>query len=102
MAIGSADNDIIDCTDIAEFCCWPGFPSRSLADRESRSSWKDFLFGLRRRGLNGVEFVVADDHAGLRMAIREVQPEAAFQRCYVHFLRNALDRLPRLSGSLPP
>ena len=50
----------------------------------------------------GVEFVVADDHAGLRMAIREVQPEAAFQRCYVHFLRNALDRLPRLSGSLPP
>jgi len=66
-----------------------------MANRESRSSWKDFLLGLRRRGLNGVEFVVADDHAGLRMAIREVLPEAAFQRCYVHFLRNALDHLPR-------
>jgi transposase-like protein len=101
MAIGSADNDIIDCTDIAEFYCWPGFPSTSLANRESRSSWKDFLLGLRRRGLNGVEFVVADDHAGLRMAIREVLPEAAFQQCYVHFLRNALDHLPRLSGSPP-
>ena len=66
-----------------------------MANRESRSSWKDFLLGLRRRGLNGVELVVADDHAGLRMAIREVLPEAAFQRCYVHFLRNALDHLPR-------
>ncbi len=66
-----------------------------MANRESRSSWKDFLLSLRRRGLNGVEFVVADDHAGLRAAIREVFPEAAFQRCYVHFLRNALDHLPR-------
>jgi putative transposase len=66
-----------------------------MANRESRSSWKDFLLGLRRRGLHGVEFVVADDHAGLRSAIREVLAEAAFQRCYVHFLRNALDHLPR-------
>jgi transposase-like protein len=39
--------------------------------------------------------VVSDDHAGLRAAIREVLPEAAGQRCYVHFLRNALDHLPR-------
>jgi putative transposase len=66
-----------------------------MANRESRSSWKDFLLGLRQRGLAGVEFVVADHHAGLRAAIREVIPEAAFQRCYVHFLRNALDHLPR-------
>ncbi len=66
-----------------------------MANRESGSSWKDFLLALRRRGLNGVEFVVADDHAGLRSAIREVLPEAAVQRCYVHFLRNALDHLPR-------
>jgi putative transposase len=66
-----------------------------MANRESRSSWKDFLLGLRSRGLNGVELVVADDHAGLRAAIREVLAEAAYQRCYVHFLRNALDHLPR-------
>ena len=51
--------------------------------------------GLRKRGLKGVQFVVSDDHAGLRKAIREVLPEAAWQRCYVHFLRNALDYLPR-------
>ena len=66
-----------------------------LANRESRSSWRDFLLGLKGRGLNGVELVVADDHAGLRAALREVLPEAAYQRCYVHFLRNALDYVPR-------
>jgi transposase-like protein len=66
-----------------------------LSARESRSSWGDFLRGLIARGLSGVELVVADDHAGLRAAIRETLPEAAYQRCYVHFLRNALDHLPR-------
>jgi len=66
-----------------------------LANRESRSSWREFLLGLRQRGLFGVEFVVSDDHAGLKAAIREVLPEAVWQRCYVHFLRNALDYVPR-------
>jgi transposase-like protein len=66
-----------------------------LANRESRSSWRDFLVGLKARGLHGAEFVVADDHAGLRAALREVLAEAAYQRCYVHFLRNALDYVPR-------
>jgi putative transposase len=66
-----------------------------LANRESISSWKEFLLGLRSRGLTGVELVVTDDHAGLRAAIAEVLPEAAWQRCYVHFLRNCLDHLPR-------
>ena len=66
-----------------------------LADRESASSWKNLLVSLRQRLLQGVEFVVSDDHAGLRRAIQEVLPEAVWQRCYVHFLRNALDYLPR-------
>lgn len=66
-----------------------------LANRESISSWKEFLLGLRTRGLTGVELVVTDDHAGLRAAVAEVLPEAAWQRCYVHFLRNCLDHLPR-------
>jgi transposase-like protein len=66
-----------------------------MASRESQSSWRTFLLGLRERGLTGVELVVADDHAGLRAAIREVLSDAAYQRCYVHFLRNALDHLPR-------
>ena len=66
-----------------------------VANRESRSSWRTFLADLRARGLHGVEYVVSDDHAGLKAAIREILPEAAWQRCYVHFLRNALDYLPR-------
>lgn len=66
-----------------------------LANRESTTSWKDFLLGLKRRGLRGVEFVVSDDHPGLKRGIAEVIPEAVWQRCYVHFLRNALDHLPR-------
>ena len=66
-----------------------------LANRETASSWKSFVEGLRARGLSGVEFVVSDDHPGLRRAIVEILPEAAWQRCYVHFLRNALDHLPR-------
>ena len=69
--------------------------SVELANRESRSSWRDFLLGLKNRGLHGVEFVVSDDHPGLKAAIREVLPQALWQRCYVHFLRNAIDHMPR-------
>src|SRR6266850_2576042 len=88
---------------ITEELCGHSFSASSIspinqrldANRASRSSWRDFLLALKARGLNGVEFVVADDHAGLRAALREVLAEAAYQRCYVHFLRNALDYVPR-------
>ena len=43
-----------------------------MANRESRSAWKDFLVSLKGRGLKGVELVVSDDHAGLVAAIGEV------------------------------
>lgn len=66
-----------------------------LANRESTTSWKEFLLGLKRRGLSGVRLVVSDQHEGLRRAVAEVMTEAVWQRCYVHFLRNALDHLPR-------
>jgi len=66
-----------------------------LANRESTTSWREFLLGLKQRGLRGVELVVSDDHAGLKQAIVEILPEAVWQRCWVHFLRNALDYLPR-------
>ena len=66
-----------------------------LANRESQSSWREFCLALKERGLQGVELVITDDHAGLRKAIAEVFTEAVWQRCYVHFLRNALDYLPR-------
>jgi transposase-like protein len=65
------------------------------ANRESQGSWREFLLGLKERGLSGVQFIVIDDHPGLKAAIREVLPGVWWQRCYVHFLRNALDYLPR-------
>jgi putative transposase len=56
-----------------------------LANRESTSSWREFLLQLKQRGLRGVEFVATDDHAGLKQAVAETLPESAWQRCYVHF-----------------
>jgi Transposase, Mutator family len=67
------------CPDVTRHCGSQRRGFAAVANRESRSSWKDFLLGLRKRGLNGVEFVVADDHAGLRSAVREVLTEVAFQ-----------------------
>ncbi|ESX23558.1 hypothetical protein X765_28550, partial [Mesorhizobium sp. LSHC440B00] len=46
-----------------------------MANRESRSAWRDFLVGLKARGLKGVELVVSDDHAGLVAATGEVTNE---------------------------
>jgi len=66
-----------------------------LANRESTTSWRAFLEGLLKRGLRGVEFVVSDHHEGLKAAIAQMLTGAVWQRCYVHFLRNALDHLPR-------
>lgn len=66
-----------------------------LANRESATSWREFLVKLVERGLRGVELVISDHHAGLRQSIREVLTQSRWQRCYVHFLRNALDHLPR-------
>jgi putative transposase len=65
-----------------------------LANRESLPSWEEFLKALKERGLRGVEYVVSDNHEGLKTAISRLLPEASWQRCYVHFLRNALDHLP--------
>ena len=66
-----------------------------LANRESRSTWKDFLIKLRERGMHRVEFVASDDHDGLKKAIRKVLKEAAWQRCYIQFFVSVLDHIPR-------
>lgn len=66
-----------------------------LANRESGVSWRHFIRGLQARGLRGVRLVISDDHKGLKKAIQEEFEQAVWPRCYVHFLRNALDYLPR-------
>jgi transposase-like protein len=65
-----------------------------LATKESKASWRELLVRLKERGLRGVEYVVSDDHEGLKQAIFETLPQAIWQRCYVHFLRNARGHLP--------
>jgi putative transposase len=66
-----------------------------IADRESTNSWGDFISHLLARGLSGVQLVISDAHMGLQVAITELLTNALWQRCYVHFLRNARDYLPR-------
>ncbi len=58
------------------------------ADTEDYASWRAFLLSLRERGVAGVRCVTSDAHAGLRRAIEEVFPGAAWQRCVVHLERN--------------
>jgi putative transposase len=60
-----------------------------VGEAETEAFWRSFLRGLVERGLSGVELVVSDAHAGLKKAIAQVFG-CAWQRCSVHFLREAL------------
>ena len=63
--------------------------------REDKESWLNFLRHLKERGLKGTKLVVGDKCLGLVEALGEVFPEAAFQRCVVHFYRNMLSVVPK-------
>lgn len=63
--------------------------------REDKESWLNFLRHLKERGLKGTKLVVGDKCLGLVEALGEVFPEAAFQRCVVHFYRNMLSSVPK-------
>lgn len=62
----------------------------ALADRASTTSWRNFLLGLKQRGLSGGHGVVTDDHPGRKQAVAAVLPAALWPRDHGHFLRNAL------------
>lgn len=73
----------------------------TIGAQESEASWSELLRMLIDRGLSGVKLVIADDHAGLRAAVRSHLPEAPLQRCVVHLQRNVLEKAPwRLRGRL--
>ena len=57
---------------------------------EDHVFWTRFLRDLVKRGLKGVRLVISDSHEGLKGAIAKVFPEASWQRCRVHFMRNLL------------
>jgi putative transposase len=64
------------------------------------SAWPSFIRSLVGRGLHGVRLVISDDHAGLVKAIREQLLGSGWQRCRVHFSRNAQDLVPRSARSM--
>jgi len=66
----------------------------AVGPAETEAFWTDFLRGLMRRGLGGVRLVISDAHEGLKQAIAKVLG-ATWQRCRVHFMRNALAHVPR-------
>jgi putative transposase len=73
---------------------------------ETEAFWREFLRSLVQRGLTGVQLVVSDAHEGLKQAIARVLG-APWQRCTVHFLREALgharrEQQPMLAALIRP
>lgn len=62
---------------------------------EDGAFWLQFLRGLVARGLGGVQLVISDAHEGLKGAIAAVLSGASWQRCRVHFVRNAQALVPK-------
>jgi putative transposase len=71
-----------------------------VGDSETESFWTDFLRGLRDRGLAGVQLVISDSHRGLTNAVSTVMQGASWQRCRVHFMRNALAKVSKVHGEM--
>src|SRR3954470_15026930 len=65
-----------------------------IGPSEAEPFWSAFLKGLVKRGLSGVKLIISDAHEGLRLAITRVLG-ATWQRCRVHWMRNALAHVPK-------
>src|SRR6201982_3304455 len=70
-----------------------------IGPSEAERFWSTFLKSLARRGLRGVKLVISDAHEGLKAAIRRVFG-AGWQRCRVHWMRNALSYVPKTQQSM--
>jgi putative transposase len=62
--------------------------------RESADSWREVLRDLKRRGLQWIGLMIADGSLGLWNALRDVFPHTKRQRCFLHKMRNILDKVP--------
>ena len=67
---------------------------------EDGAFWISFLRSLVVRGLRGVKLVTSDSHRGLKEAIEAVVQGASWQRCRVHFMRNALSLVPKAAQQM--
>jgi transposase-like protein len=61
----------------------------AIGASEAETFWTDFLRSLARRGLRGVKLIISDAHEGIKASVSRVF-SASWQRCRVHFARNAL------------
>jgi len=67
----------------------------AVGDSETEAFWTEFLRDLRERGLGGVQLVISDSHRGLTNAVSTVLQGTSWQRCRVHFMRNALAKVTK-------
>jgi putative transposase len=67
----------------------------AVGDSETEQFWTEFLRDPRDRGLTGVQLVISDAHRGLANAISTVLQGTGWQRCRVHFMRNALAKVTK-------
>jgi len=63
--------------------------------KEDKASWSSFLRHLKQRGLKGVQLVTSDKSLGLVESLGDFFPDAQWQRCTVHFMRNVMTAVPR-------
>lgn len=65
---------------------------------EAELFWREFFTSLTQRDLHGVQYIVSDDHEGLKKALKSVFPNVAWQRCQTHLARNAQDHVKSKSN----
>lgn len=68
----------------------------SVSLSEAETHWREFLKSLQQRGLNGVKYIVSDDHDGLKAALNATMPGILWQRCQCHLQRNAAGYVPKI------
>lgn len=81
VAIGVADTGHREVVGVAE------------GMKEDKASWEQFVRSMIERGLRGVRLVVGDRCAGLVSTVNSMMPDARYQRCMVHFMRNVLSKV---------
>lgn len=64
-----------------------------MADVESEDTWTEVFRELKQRGVSGVEWLISDGHEGIQAAMRTQFHGVAWQRCWTHFMRNALAKV---------
>jgi putative transposase len=72
----------------------------AVGDTETEDFWSEFFRSLRSRGLRGVRLITSDHHEGLKTSIAKCFIGAGWQRCRVHFMRNALGKVPKADSEM--